>query len=78
MQEGKDRQRYLSPETEDEYIELQAGLSPSQLHGLFLDGNSSISWTQAFGSISVDPKKAHNENFCEGKRRNITSLITHN
>ncbi|NCB02317.1 MAG: DUF5107 domain-containing protein, partial [Spirochaetia bacterium] len=84
---GKRWQRYLSPETDGEYIELQSGLSPSQLHGMFLEGNSSISWTQSFGAIEVNPLKGHSASFSIAKeeitqqvlkRINVTHIETMN
>jgi len=61
---GKHWQRFLAPELGDrEYVEIQSGLVASQLHGMFIEGKSSLSWTQAFGSIKVDPTKAHRNNF---------------
>ncbi len=53
---GKRWQRYLSPDSEDAYIELQSGLAPTQLHGKECKPYSHICWTQAFGSLSVDPQ----------------------
>lgn len=41
---------YLSlPGKAGEYIELQAGLAPSQLNGMDIEAGSAISFTQAFG-----------------------------
>ncbi len=63
-QGGKHWQRILAPELGDrEYVEIQSGLVASQLHGMFIEGESSFSWTQAFGAIEVDSKKAHNSDF---------------
>jgi tetratricopeptide (TPR) repeat protein len=60
---GKRWQRYLSPDSEDEYIEVQSGLAPSQLHGSYLEAQSSICWTQAFGSLEISPQEAHSPKY---------------
>ncbi len=60
---GKRWQRYLSPDSEAEYIEVQSGLAPSQLHGAYLEPQSSICWTQAFGSLDMHPKQAHSTQY---------------
>nr|WP_319776561.1 DUF5107 domain-containing protein [uncultured Sphaerochaeta sp.] len=60
---GKRWQRYLSPDSEAEYIEVQSGLAPSQLHGSYLEAQSSICWTQAFGSLDMSPQEAHSPQY---------------
>ncbi len=60
---GKRWQRFLAPDTDVEYVEIQGGLACSQLHGLFIEGKSSMSWTQAFGALEVDGKGVHNPDF---------------
>ena len=41
------------------YVEVQAGLAPSQQHTIRMDGNSRKCWTQAFGLMKADPVKVH-------------------
>lgn len=41
------------------YLEIQAGLAPSQVHGLTIPTRCQWSWTQAFGYIAADPAKVH-------------------
>lgn len=61
---GKHWQRFLAPELGDrEYVEIQGGLAASQLHGMYINGKSTMSWTQAFGAIQVNPQKAHRVDF---------------
>lgn len=62
---GRRWQRYLSPENEDEYVEIQSGLAPTQLHGYLMDGKSSISWTQGFGALAVEASEAHDDDYGE-------------
>ncbi len=45
---------YLSRQGEGDYIELQAGLSPSQLHTDVLPGDGVVMFTQLFGAFSTD------------------------
>lgn len=65
---GRRWQRYLSPESEDEYVEIQSGLAPTQLHGYLLEGKSTICWTQGFGSLSVEAQKAHDTDYAVAHR----------
>lgn len=41
------------------YIEIQAGLAPSQQHTVRMAGNSQKCWTQAFGLVKADSAKVH-------------------
>lgn len=60
---GKRWQRYLAPDSLAEYVEIQSGLAASQLHGFILEGHSSLSWTQAFGSLTVEGSDVHNPDY---------------
>jgi hypothetical protein len=44
-----------------EYVELQAGLGPTQQHTVPMPANSQWTWLQAFGAIQADPAKVHGE-----------------
>jgi hypothetical protein len=55
---GRRWQEYLSLPGEA-YIEIQAGLAPSQLHGLVMDAQSTWQWTEIFGALQADPELAH-------------------
>ena len=41
------------------YLEIQAGLAPTQLHGLPMPARATWDWTQVFGALEVDPALAH-------------------
>lgn len=43
----------------ESYFEIQAGLAPTQLHGIAMPPRSSWDWTQVFGPISTNPASAH-------------------
>ena len=46
---------YLSRPGEGDYIELQAGLAPTQLHTDVLPADGIVMFTQMFGAFAVDP-----------------------
>lgn len=47
------------------YVEIQGGLAPTQVHGLEMPANTSWDWTQALGSIEVDPSSVHQASWSE-------------
>jgi hypothetical protein len=59
---GRRWQEHLSPSGKP-YVELQAGLAPTQLHGLVLPARTSWQWTEVFGALETDPTSVHHENW---------------
>lgn len=57
-QGGRHWQEFLAPGNQP-YCEIQAGLAPTQLHGLLLPANADWQWTQVFGFIQADPALVH-------------------
>jgi len=57
-QGGQHWQEFLSPGGQP-YLEIQAGLAPTQLHGLSMPSGADWTWLQAFGCIQADPSQAH-------------------
>jgi len=55
---GRRWQEYLSG-SGSRYIEIQAGLAPTQLHGLEMPPNGEYKWLEAFGCMELDPRLAH-------------------
>jgi tetratricopeptide (TPR) repeat protein len=56
---GGDRwQRWLNPEGEDRYFEIQSGLAQTQFEHVPLAGGATIAWTEAFGAPELDPAVA--------------------
>ena len=55
---GRRWKEFLSGPGQD-YIELQAGLAPTQQHTVPMPARSQWSWTQAFGYVQADPAKVH-------------------
>jgi hypothetical protein len=55
---GRHWQEFLA-EPGQAYLEIQAGLAPTQVHGLPMPGRSVWDWTQAFGYLEADPAAVH-------------------
>jgi tetratricopeptide (TPR) repeat protein len=55
---GRRWQDFLSLPGE-QYLEVQAGLAPTQLHTADIDAGAVVDWVQAFTALRVDPEKAH-------------------
>jgi tetratricopeptide (TPR) repeat protein len=59
---GGDRwQRWLNPEGDDRYFEIQSGLAQTQFEHVPLGAHATVSWTEAFGVADVDPAIAHGD-----------------
>lgn len=56
---GRRWQEYLSVPG-SAYIEIQAGLAPTQLHGLVMPPRGEFAWVEMMGFIEADPVLAHN------------------
>lgn len=50
---GKRWCEYLADEKEGNYVELQAGLTPTQLNAIYIPANTSWSFTQAIGETAI-------------------------
>lgn len=50
---------FLSKEGDGSYIEIQAGIARSQLHGITMPGATEWDFTMAIGTTDADPVKAH-------------------
>jgi len=57
-QGGRNWCDYLSEPGKGDYLEIQAGLAPTQVHGLQMPGKTTWEFTQIFGSTNVDPDTA--------------------
>ncbi len=57
QQGGQNWKDYLALKGQGNYVEIQAGLAPTQLHGLDMEASSVIEFTQIFGVTKIeDPK----------------------
>jgi hypothetical protein len=70
---GKNWQKFLSPPGQG-YIEIQAGLTRTQLEHLPMPPGADWSWMEAYGMIEADPNKVHGLDWDAAKRSVDTSL----
>ena len=47
---------YLSRPGEGSYVEIQAGLAPTQVHTVTIEGHGVVEFTQMFGAFSAEPE----------------------
>jgi hypothetical protein len=66
-QGGRQWQEFLSVPGRT-YIEIQAGLARTQIEHLPMPARASWEWTEAFGLIDIDPKKAHAKDWSQAWR----------
>ena len=65
---GKHWQEFLSDgEGTGYYVEIQAGIAPSQLHDRILHAHETVEWTQCFGGVKGDRAKLHSEDYSEAR-----------
>ncbi len=66
---GGDRwQEYLSHGHDDRYVEIQAGIFPSQLHSELMEGQSSLEFMQMFGMIEEgDLERLYDDDYNQAK-----------
>lgn len=65
---------FLALPGQGDYVEIQAGLAPTQLHGMNMAGNSSISFTQIFGALTIPPDAGNAEDY-EYSRKFIQQAV---
>jgi tetratricopeptide (TPR) repeat protein len=59
---------YLATETEGDYVEIQAGLAPTQLNSIDIPANTRWCYTQAIGEVYVDTiAAAYNEDYAAAR-----------
>ncbi|WP_430441491.1 DUF5107 domain-containing protein [Shinella sp.] len=59
---------YLARKDEGDYIEIQAGITPTQNQRFVLAAESETRWTEVYGGLSVDPAAAHCESYAIAER----------
>lgn len=59
---GRHWQEFLSQPGEA-YCEIQAGLAPTQLHGLPMPADTSWDWLQVFGKLEAPPELVHGKDW---------------
>ena len=63
---------YLSAEGQGDYIEVQGGVTPTQLQTRPLAAGASIEWTECISPLAMDPRAAHQPDYsaaCAAARR---------
>lgn len=68
---GRNWQRFLAPERDGSYVEIQAGLAPTQFHDKFIEAESSVRWLQMFGPVAIGRRTA---NYTE-ERNDVTQAV---
>ena len=61
---GRNWQRYLS-DGKQSYLEIQAGIGRIQPTCIPMPSDSQWTWTETYGPLEIDPKKAHSKNYVE-------------
>lgn len=63
MHQGGQRWKEFLSEPGQGYIEIQAGLAPTQQHTINMPGHTEWLWMQAFGAVSANPEKVHGKDW---------------
>ncbi len=58
---------YLSKEGQGDYIEIQGGFAPTQLHGMIMKPESSLEFVQCFGGMELDTKRFYQKDWNKAK-----------
>ncbi|MCM2386928.1 DUF5107 domain-containing protein [Streptomyces albipurpureus] len=72
---GRRWQRWLTDPDTPGYAEIQAGLARTQLEHVRLEGESDVSWLEAYGPLSADPAAVHGEDWA-GARTEVESRLS--
>lgn len=73
---GTKWQRFLSHDAPDRYVEIQAGIFPTQLHSDAMKANSSIEFMQIFGLKNVDDNNKVYASYDEAKEYVYNQIYT--
>ena len=60
---GKHWMDFLSENGKGDYIEIQGGVTPTQLQTCPLEAGASIEWTECISPFAMDPKAAHDPDY---------------
>lgn len=72
---GRHWQEFLAPPGHD-YLEIQAGLAPTQLHGLVMPPHASWHWTEVFGRLETNPQQTQAADWSKAVAAAQSSLET--
>jgi hypothetical protein len=65
---------YLARKGEGDYIEIQAGITPTQNQRFVLAADSETHWTEVYGGLSVDPAAVHSEYYAVAERATAVAV----
>jgi tetratricopeptide (TPR) repeat protein len=54
---------YLSEDGKGDYVEIQGGFAPTQLHGMVMEGKSTLEFVQCFGGANKDTVPYYHEDW---------------
>ena len=76
---GNKWQKFLSTDDAGEYVEVQAGLAPTQVNGFDIEANSTIDFIQAFtfDNIDKDIEKVFDKNY-QKSREYVENIVDKN
>ncbi len=66
---GRRWKDFLSEEGQGDYIEIQGGMAPTQLHGMIMEANSTLEFVQCFGGMGLDTAGFYDEDWYKAKER---------
>ncbi|MDF2684958.1 MAG: hypothetical protein K0S55_139 [Clostridia bacterium] len=68
-QGGQHWQDYLSEPGKGNYVEVQGGMAPTQVHGLSMPAETTWDFIQAFGETTVDIDSAYNKDWEKARKK---------
>ena len=81
LEGGRKWESFLSKENEGAYVEIQAGITPTQVNGFDIDANSCIEFTQMFSFINLinqnDINELYDKDYSKAREK-IQNIIDNN
>ena len=81
LEGGRKWESFLSKENEGAYVEIQAGITPTQVNGFDIDANSSIEFTQMFSFVNLinqnDINELYDKDYSKAREK-IQNIIDNN
>ena len=71
---GRNWTDHLSEPGKGAYVEIQAGIAPTQVHGLDLAPDQTVEFTQAFSCAHAEPSATHTPNW-EAAKTDVEALV---
>lgn len=81
LEGGRKWESFLSKENEGAYVEIQAGITPTQVNGFDIDANSSVEFTQMFSFVNLinqnDINELYDKDYSKAREK-IQNIIDNN